>query len=236
VVRDAWLVVKKDLRIEWRSKVTTSQIAPFAVLILILFAFALDNVVAADPGDSRRLSPDSVAASTITAGLFWLAVFFSALLAVQRSFSIETADGANDALRLSSLDPAGIFLGKAAAIAAQLLALETVLGLCAILFFPTHISNPLQLVVTCVLATCGLVTVGTCHGALSAGLRSRDTLLPLLYFPIVTPVLLGAVKATQDALSSAVGEGWIWVRLLTVFAVIYTAVGVLIFGSLLEEA
>jgi heme exporter protein B len=236
MLHDALLVARKDLRIEWRSKVTASQIAPFAVLILVLFAFALDNVVASDPGDSRRLSPDSVAASTITSGLFWLAVFFAALLAIQRSFSIETADGAHDALRMSSLDPAGIFLGKAAAVAAQLLLLEVILGACSVLFFPTHISNPLLLIVTCVLSTCGLVTVGTCHGALSAGLRSRDTLLPLLFFPIVTPVLLGAVKATQDALSSAVGEGWIWVRLLTVFAVIYTAVGILVFGSLLEEA
>jgi heme exporter protein B len=236
VLSDALLVAGKDLRIEWRSKVTTSQIAPFAVLILVLFAFALDNVVASDPGDSRRLSPDSVAASTITSGLFWLAVFFAALLAIQRSFGVETADGANDSLRLSALDPAGIFLGKAAAVAVQLMMLEALLGGFSVLFFPTHISNPPMLIITCLLATIGLVAVGTCHGALSAGLRSRDTLLPLLYFPIVTPVLLGAVKATQDALSSAVGEGWIWVRLLTVFAVVYTAVGILIFGSLLEEA
>ena len=236
MLSDALLVARKDLRIEWRSRVTASQIAPFAVLILVLFAFALDNVVASDPGDSRRLSPDSVAASTITAGLFWLAVFFAALLAIQRSFSIETADAASDTLRLSSLDPAGIFLGKALAIGVQLIALEILLGGFSVLFFPTHVDDPLLLVTACVLATVGLVTVGTCHGALSAGLRSRDTLLPLLYFPIVTPVLLGAVKATQDALSTTVGEGWIWVRLLTVFAVVYTAVGIVIFGSLLEEA
>ena len=236
MICDALLVAKKDLRIEWRSRDTTSQIAPFAVLIRVLFAFALDNVVASDPGDSRRLSPDSVAASTVTAGLFWLAVFFSALLSIQRSFSIEVADDAKDALRLSALDPAGIFLGKAAAVAVQLLTLQIVLGGCSVLFFPTHIKNPVLLVVTSLIATIGLVTVGTCHGALSAGLRSRDTLLPLLYFPIVTPVLLGAVKATQDALSAAVGDGWMWVRLLTVFAVVYTAVGILVFGSLLEEA
>jgi heme exporter protein B len=158
------------------------------------------------------------------------------VLAIQRSFTIETADGAGDTLRMSSLDPAGIFLGKAVAIALPLYILQVVLGGFAVLFFPTHITNPAQLVVTCFLATIGLVTVGTCHGALSAGLRSRDTLLPLLYFPIVTPVLLGAVKATQDALSSAVGDGWSWVQLLMVFAVVYTAVGILMFGSLLEEA
>jgi heme exporter protein B len=240
MIRDALLVAEKDLRIEWRSKVTASQIAPFGILVLVLFALALDNIVAIDPGDSNRPKPGSLPASTITSGLFWLAVLFGSVLAIQRSFTVETADGAADNLRLSSLDPAGIFLGKATAIAVQLFALELVLGFCALLFFPAVVSNPFLFVVAAIFATIGLVTVGTCYGALSAGIRSRDTLLPLLYFPIVMPVLLGAVKATQVALSSEVtsevGVGWSWVRLLVVFAVIYTAVGILIFGLLLEEA
>ena len=236
MLSDALLVARKDLRIEWRSRVTASQIAPFAVLILVLFAFALDNVVASDPGDSRRLSPDSVAASTIAAGLFWLAVFFAALLAIQRSFSIETADGASDTLRLSSLDPAGIFLGKAVAIAIQLLVLEVILGAGVVILYQAELRSPLLLLITCMLATIGLASVGTAYGALSAGLRVRETLLPLLYFPVVAPMILAAVKATEAALTGAVGEGWPWVRLLAVFAVVFSAVGVLTFGTLLEDS
>src|SRR5438094_4738607 len=112
--RDATLVAGKDLRIEARSRVATNQVAPFAVLVLVLFAFALDP----DRGVLRRAS----------AGLFWVAVLFSALLAVQRSFAVEAADGGRDGLRLSGLDPAGIFLGKAGAVAAELAALEALLA------------------------------------------------------------------------------------------------------------
>jgi ABC-type transport system involved in cytochrome c biogenesis permease component len=91
-------------------------------------------------------------------------------------------------------------------------------------------------VLTCALTTIGLAAVGTAYGALSAGLRVRDTLLPLLYFPVVAPLILAAVKATQAALGGTVGEAWPWVRLLAVFATIFVAVGVLTFGTLLEES
>src|SRR5947199_2459111 len=106
VFRDAALVAGKDLRIEARSRVATNQVAPFAVMVLVLFAFALD--------------PDRGVLSTAAPGLFWVAVLFAALLAVQRSVAVEAADFARDGLRLSGLDPAGIFLGKAAAIALEL--------------------------------------------------------------------------------------------------------------------
>src|SRR5213594_2726838 len=102
VFRDAALVAGKDLRIEARSRVATNQVAPFALLVLVLFAFALDP----DRGLLRRAAP----------GLFWVAVLFSALLAIQRSFALESADGARDGLHLSGLDPAGIFLGKLGAV------------------------------------------------------------------------------------------------------------------------
>src|ERR1700737_4144180 len=110
VWRDAALVAGKDLRIEARSRVATNQVAPFAVLVLVLFAFALD--------------PDRGVLARAAAGLFWVGVLFSSLLAIQRSYPLESSDSARDGLRLSGLDPAGIFLGKAAAVAAQLLALE----------------------------------------------------------------------------------------------------------------
>src|SRR2546423_6293534 len=99
VFRDAALVAGKDLRIEARSRVAMNQVAPFAVLVLVLFAFALD--------------PDRGVLARAAAGLYWVAVLFSSLLAVQRSFAVEAADSARDGLRLSGLDPAGVLLGKA---------------------------------------------------------------------------------------------------------------------------
>jgi len=94
VWRDAAVMAGKDLRIEVRSRVATNQVAPFALLVLVLFAFALD--------------PDRGVLARAAAGLFWVAVLFCALLAIQRAFAVEAADGARDNLRLSGLDPAAI--------------------------------------------------------------------------------------------------------------------------------
>ena len=138
--RDAALVVGKDLRIEWRSRVTTNQVAPFAVLVLILFAFALD--------------PDRGVLQRATAGLFWVAILFSALLSVQRAFALEAADGNRDALRLSGLNPAGIFLGKAGAVALELAGLEALLLVGVVVLYNTTLSGWLLLITTCLVWLC----------------------------------------------------------------------------------
>jgi heme exporter protein B len=220
--RDAALVAGKDLRIEGRSRVTTNQVAPFAILVLVLFAFALD--------------PDRGVLVKAAAGLFWIAVLFSSLLAVQRSFAVEATDGARDGLRLSGLDPAGIFLGKAAAVAVQLLALEVLLGIGVVVLYGADLHGPLLLVMTCLVSTVGLAAAGVVYGVLAAGLKVRETLLPLLTLPALAPVLLAATRAWETALGQGVDSGWKWVQLLAVFALIYVVAGVLGFGPLLEEA
>lgn len=222
MLRDAVLVLGKDLRLEFRSRVIINQVLPFAVLVLVLFAFALD--------------PDRRILTQATPGLFWLAVLFSTLLALQRAFGVESADGVTDALRLSGLDPAGIFLGKAAGIAVHLLALEVVLGLGVTLFYGATPHGPVLLVSTCLAATAGLAAVGTLYGVLSAGMRVRDTLLPLLMLPVVAPVLIAATEAFAAAYDQASGEGWRWVGLLTIFALLYLAIGIFAFEPLLEES
>ena len=132
--RDAVLIAGKDLRIEARSRVATNQIGPFALLVLILFAFALD--------------PDRGILTRATAGLFWITVLFCTLLAIQRAFSIESADGNRDALRLTTLDPAGIFLGKAAAVALELLGLEVLLLLGVVVLYDASLNSAGLLVLT----------------------------------------------------------------------------------------
>ena len=220
--RDAALVAGKDLRIEVRSRVALNQVVPFALLVLVLFAFALD--------------PDRGVLQRASGGLFWLAVAFSALLAVQRSFAVETADQARDGLRLWGLDPAGVFLGKAAAVAVQLLALEAALAAGVVVLYNTDLRGAGLLVLTCLAASVGLAAAGTVYGVLAANLGTRDTLLPLLVVPVVAPVVLGATRAWEAGLAGSSGEGWPWLRLLAVFAVLYTAFGVVAFGSLLEDS
>ncbi len=221
--RDALLVAGKDLRIEARSRVATNQVAPFGVLVLILFAFALD--------------PDRGVLVRAAAGLFWVAVLFSAVLAVQRSQSVESADGAADALRLSGLDPAGIFLGKAGAIAVQLFALELVLGAGVIVLYGVDPARYTILAATAGAATLGLAAAGTLYGALAGGSRGHETLLSLLLLPAVAPVLIAATRASEAALGTAAVATTAadWVSLLAVLAVVYVAFGVVAFGPLMEE-
>ncbi len=222
LVRDAVLVLEKDMRLEMRSRVVVSQVMPFGLLVLILFAFALD--------------PDRRVLGEATPGLFWLAVLFSTLLALQRSFEVETADGVTASLRLSGLDPAAIFLGKAAGIAIHLLALQVVLIVGATLFYGTAPAGPLLLVATCLSATAGLAAVGSLYGMLAAGMRVRDTLLPLLVLPVVSPVLISATQAFGAAYQQSSGSGWRWFGLLVVFALLYVVIGIFAFETLLEES
>jgi len=221
VFRDAVLVAAKDLRIEARSRVAASQVLPFGFLVLIVFAFALDA--------------DRTGLAGVAAGLFWVAVVFSAVLAVQRSFAVE-AGGGGDALRLSGLDGGGIFLGKAAAIAVQLLALEAVLGLATVVLYGVDVRAAGVLLATGLLATTGIAAAGTVYGVLAMGHRVRDTLLPLLALPVLAPVVLAAARSTEAALGVTTAGGGPWLRLLAVFAAVYLAVGLVAFGPLLEEA
>ena len=223
--RIARAVAAKDLRIELRSRVVTNQVLPFSGLVMIMFAFALDN--------------DDVLQRT-AGGLVWLATLFSLFILVQRTFAIETYDGALDSLRVAGVNPQGIFIGKSVALFVQLLILESVLFVAAVVLYRVNVNGSgAVLLVTCVLcATAGLAFVGTLYGGLTAGARGRETLLPLLLLPVVAPVLICATRATESAFRSGgvtVGEGWPWVAVLAVFAAVFGLGGLLSFGSLIEE-
>jgi len=223
--RIARLIAAKDLRIELRSRVVTNQVLPFAALVMVMFAFALDN--------------DNVL-TRVAPGLVWLATMFSMLVLVQRSFAVESADGALDALQVAGVRPAGIFLGKSMALAAQLAVLEVVLLLAAIVLYQAEVAwgGAVLLVTTFLAATTGLAFVGTLYGGLAAGTKGRETLLPLLMLPVVAPVLIGATRATEAAFGTngaSSSEGWPWIGLLALFAALFGTGGTLAFGSLIDE-
>ncbi len=218
-------VAAKDLRIEMRSRVVTNQIVPFAGLVMVMFAFALDN--------------DTVL-ERVSGGLIWLATLFSLFILVQRSFAIDTADGALDSLRVAGVSPAGIYLGKAISLMIELLLLELTLTAAAIVLYRVDLRpSSLVVLVTCMIwATVGLAFVGTLYGGLAAGISGRETLLPLLLLPVVAPVLIGATKATEAAFrinGVATSDGWPWIGLLAVFAVVFGVVGLSAFSALIDE-
>ena len=218
---DLVLVAKKDLLIEWRSRITIGQIAPLGVLVLVVFAFALD-------ANAQLLE-------RAAGGLFWVAVLFGGVLVVQRSFDVESEDGNDDALRLSGIEPAAIFLGKALALAVQLATLELVLGAGLLVFFDTSVESWPLVLVAALGGTLAFSVCRTLYGALASGVRVRDTLLPLLLIPVVAPVLLAATRAFEAAFGLSTDAGWNWTGLLFAIAAIFAAVGVVAFGPLLED-
>jgi len=219
--RDALLVAGKDLRIERRSRVALQQILPFGGIVVVMFAFALD----ADRTTLPAAAP----------GLFWAAVLLAALLAIGRSFAVEESNAARDGLRLSGLDGGSMFVGKAAAIAVELLLLEVVLGIAVVVLYGVTVRGALVLLCAALAATIGLAATGTVYGVLATGLRARDTLVPLLVLPAVTPVMLGATRAFAAALDGSTSEAWQWVQLLAAFSLLAIAAGTAAFGPLLEE-
>jgi heme exporter protein B len=233
LIKTALLVAGKDLRVEWRSRIALNQVLPFAAIVMVMFAFALDRLPAPPGTDDTLLE-------SVAPGLVWLATLFSLLLLVQRTFAVETEDGALDALRASGVDAGAMFWGKTLALAAQLAVLEALLLVTAIVLYSTAVrpSGVALLVATWLTATLGLAAVGTLYGGLAAGARGRETLLPLLLLPVVAPVLIGATRATEAALGTEgteIADGWPWVGVVTVFAVAFGAGGTLAFGPLIDE-
>ena len=219
---DAGLVAAKDLRIEWRARAALGQIAPFAVLVLVLFGFALDA--------------NRPALRLATPGLFWMTVLFVAVVAVQRSTALEASDDARRVLLLSGMAPAAVFAGKAAAVAVHLLAAEALLGLGVAVLYGAGAESPAVAVAAAVAATAGLATAGSLLGAVVAGTRTHQTVLPILLLPVAAPVLIAATRAFDDALGAAAVNGWAWVGLLAGFAAVNSALGAAAYGALLEDS
>ena len=168
-LRDAWAIASKDLRIELRSRILTNQIAPYTLLILVLFGFALD----ADTQTLRDTGP----------GLFWVAVLLIALLAIQRAVKIEDDDAAKERMLLTPVHSSSVFLGKAIALFIQLFVLEILLFFVMLALFDLSVEDPLLICVSAVLATIGVASSGTLYGVIAAGVGVRETLLPILLLP-----------------------------------------------------
>lgn len=221
-VRRAAVVAWKDLLVERRSKETLNALLFFSLLLLFVFQFAL--------------GPDRERLAGVLPGVLWLGFILSALLALGRTFLLEREHDCWEGLLLAPGDKSAIYLGKLAANLALMAFVETlVLGL-FVIFFDIDLGRAfpgLPLVVA--LGTLGLGAVGTLFAAMTAHVRAREVLFPVLLLPVQIPVLLATVKATEALLlGESLGAVAHWVELLAAADVVYVVIGLLTFDAVLE--
>jgi heme exporter protein B len=174
---DVAVLAGKDLRLELRARDTLPAMLLFVVSIFVVFHFALPR------GSSR----------TASAGLLWVALVFTALLGLARSFVAEREQGLLDGLVLAPCDRSAIWLAKGIATFVFLALAELVaLPAFALFFAPVHGST----IAGVALANVGISAVGTLLAAIAAAGRSRELLLPLLFLPLVVPIVVGGVGAS----------------------------------------
>jgi heme exporter protein B len=207
---------------ERRSKETLNALLFFALLLLFLFQFALGD-------DRERLA-------AALPGLLWLGFILSGLVGLGRAFLAERDHDCWEGLVLAPGDKSAIYLGKVAGNLLLMLVVETVILVLFTVFFNVDVAGHLAaLVAVVLLGTVGFAAVGTLFAAMTANVRAREVLFPVLLLPILVPVLLGAVKATEAViLGEPLSTVARWLQLLGAADVIYLTVGILTFDAVLE--
>jgi heme exporter protein B len=220
--RRALIVLWKDLLTERRSKESLNALLFFALLLLFLFQFAL--------------GPDRERLHAALPGLLWLGFILAGLLGLGRSFIAERDNDCWEGLRLTPGDKSAIYLGKLLGNFAMMAAVEVVLLTLFGFFYDMAlwpVLGPLLAVLTP--GTVGLAAVATLFAAMTAQLRARELLFPVLLLPAQVPVLLAAVSATQAVLlGQPLAEVGHWLKLLLAADVVYVAIGVLTFEFVLD--
>lgn len=225
LIKPALHIAAKDLYSEWKTKQTVTTMLIFSALVIVTFSFAFDP--------SNRLL------DALIPGMIWLITIFAAILGLNRSFVSEQSDDHIHGYIIAPIDPASVFLGKFIANFIFVLIVQIVTIPLLFLLFDFRVvtleSIP-YLIGVILLGTFGFVCAGTLLAALAAHSKSSEMLLPILLFPLATPVLIAGVQATRivlldfTALESAVS----WMQLMTVYDIIFFVGGLILFEYVLE--
>jgi heme exporter protein B len=211
----------KDALTELRTKEVVLTVLVFAVLVIVIFNFAFGTT--------------SEAVALVGPGILWVTFAFSGVLSLNRAFVPEREGGCLEGLMAAPVSREAVYVGKMLGSLVSMLVVEVVaLPIFAVLFNLRVWSVPL-LVVT-LTATIGFVAVGTLFSALAVNTRARDMVLPILFLPVVVPVIIAAVKASGLALTGASwAEIFTWLQLILAFDVIFLVVSYLVFAYVIEE-
>ncbi|MDB4915913.1 MAG: cytochrome c-type biosis protein CcmB [Gemmatimonadetes bacterium] len=218
-----WLVARKDLAIEFRTRTAFFSALLFALLGLTIFYFAWD--------------PTAVAAIDLAPGVLWVIFVFSGLLGLQRSFSVEQADRAIDALLAAPVDREAIYLGKALANFLFVAAVQAISLPALALFYNLPVSQAfLPIAGIAVLAAIGIVSVGTMFSSMAVNTRLAELLLPMLALPFFIPIVMAAAVSTSRLLAGRpVADVMPWLRILVAFDLVFVVACTLAFPYTLEE-
>jgi heme exporter protein B len=223
LLRRTWAMTWKDVTVELRARERINAMLFFAALVLFIFNFAL--------------GPDREKLREVAPGLLWLAFLFTGMLGLGRSFQAERENECFEELLLTPGDRESIFFGKLAGNVLFMVTAEAlILPLFGILYNLDIWAYLPSLALVAFLGTLGFSTLGTLLAAMTAHLRAREVMLPLLLFPLTVPVILGSVRATETILAGGrLGEVSHWLKLLTGFDLIFLVVSPLVFEFVLEE-
>jgi heme exporter protein B len=223
MLRDAFLIAAKDLRIELRAREIVPTMTLFAALVAILSALALY----VDEQTGKLVAP----------GVLWIAIAFSGTLGLSRTWSREREEGALKALLLSPIAPSSLFLGKAIGALAFVLVTEIVVApLVGIMLHAPLLDHLGGFALLVLLGTVGFVAAGTLFGAMTARTRARDLLLAVVLYPLVSPALLSGVVATRELFGGVpLAQLVDWIKLLVAFDLIFVVGGTWLLGVLLTD-
>ena len=218
----AWAVARKDLLLEARSRERFVSMATFAMLVAVVFSFALDPTVRSEE---------------IAGAMLWVTVLFAGTLGLGRSFALEREADALTGVLVSPVPRGAVFLGKWLANLLVVLAVEAVIFPVYGLFFGLRFGGALGgLVLVVVLATIGFMALGTLFGAITAHTRHGETLLPILLLPLLIPVVIFAASATQLLLvGRPLAEVGGHLRVLLAFDLVFLFISTAAFSFAVEE-
>ncbi len=224
MLRAIWLIVRKDVTVEVRSRELAYTTVFFAISCVLVFAFSLVQ--------------EGRAAQGVGPGVLWMAIMFAGNLALGRTFERERQSETLRALMLVPAPRPAVYLGKLAAIVVLLTLTEVVLvPLVALLFQAELLAHPFWLIAVVVAGTLGFAAVGTLFAAMLVRARSRDVLLPVLLYPITVPVLIAGVRATvaiaQPDFDAEVVR--FWFTLLVAFDVVFLTLALWTFEPVMTD-
>jgi heme exporter protein B len=217
--------LRKDLRLEWRSRDSINGMLFFALLVVVVFGLAFDPT--GYPTTTRQ----------IAGGILWVAILFASITALNLSWTRELRNQVLEAQRMAPSPASALFLGKAFANMLFVLTVEAVLAPIFIVFFNLHVlGNAWLLALIVPLGTWALVVNGTFFAALGLRARNRELLLPLLLLPISLPALLAMVQGTTGILTADLDAIQIntWIKQLAGYDIIFTTICILLFETVLN--